>query len=68
MPEFRRPGALIQLHGENFKDFGPLLQIEGKLPEHQINLVFHNLCEPGSVAIIMQVANAEILFNYVSEF
>ncbi len=68
MPGFRWPGAPIQLHRESFKYFDPLLQIESKLPEHQINLVFHNLCEPGSVAIVMQVANTEILFNYVSEF
>ncbi len=28
----------------------------------QINLVFHNLREQGSGTIVMQVANAEILF------
>ncbi len=53
MPGFRLPGALIQLHREDFKDFGPLLQIESKLPEHQIKLVFHKLSESGSVAIVV---------------
>ena len=62
------PGALIQLPRKNFKDFGSLLKIESKLPEHQINLVFHNLGETGSVAIVMQMADAEILFKDVSEF
>ena len=68
LPGFWYPGAPVHLNREKFKDFSSFSHIKGKLPEHDINGIFHYLWKPGSIPTVIQVADTKVLLYNVPEF
>jgi hypothetical protein len=58
--KFFSQGMPIHSNRKYLQNFGTLFQIESKLPEHDINGIFHNLQNPFFASIIMQVTYAEM--------
>ena len=59
------PSALC---GRNLQDFHASCNIVCCLPVPAVKVIFHNRRKPCPVCIIMQVAEAEILFNNIPNF
>jgi hypothetical protein len=68
LPGFYHPGAPIHLYGGQLQYFEPFCDIVGCLSEPAIDLVCFHLWEPGPFGIILQVADAKVLFNDIARF
>lgn len=42
--------------------------VEGQLPELAINAVYDHFGKPGSVRMIMEMADSEVLLDYIADF
>ena len=42
--------------------------VEGQLPEFAINAVYDHFGKPGSVRMIMEMADSEVLLNPIADF
>jgi UDP-glucose-4-epimerase GalE len=61
------PGAPIHLHGGQLQDFQSLfLDIVGCLAIPAIESIFLDLWEPGPFSVVLQMADAEVLFDNIS--
>ncbi|MFH2060867.1 MAG: hypothetical protein ABIJ59_18500 [Pseudomonadota bacterium] len=68
MPGFWYPGALIPRHWNNLQDFCTFFQVKRKLPEHQVHEIFKEIRKSSFVTIVILVADAKILFDYIPLF
>ena len=48
--------------------FRPSEDVEGQLPELTINAVYDHFGKPGSVRMIMEMADSEVLLNPIADF
>ena len=60
--------AYISLYLHWSKDFAPPEQIEGHLPDEEVQSIFNQPREPGPGCSGMQAAYPEVLFDYVAYF
>jgi hypothetical protein len=42
--------------------------VEGQLPEFAINAVYDHFGKPGSVRMIMEMADSEVLLDHIADF
>ena len=50
------------------QDFRSSEDVKGKLPELTINAIYDHFGEPGSVGMIMEMADSEVLLDHVADF
>ncbi len=58
----------LSAQGNQAEDVGSFFQIESKLPEHDVDGIFYDLRKVSPVSPVMQLADVEVLLNYVSNF
>ena len=48
--------------------FGTSEEVEGQLPEFGINAINDHFSKPGSVRMIMEMADSEVLLDHIADF